>query len=143
NDAAVRELAQKVSYEADPDSPFPDYYSGEVVVETTDGRTLRHREEKNRGAGDRPLSTDDIIEKFMQNATLAVSRERAERVRDLVLALDGLDALGDLEDGLALCGSTLAPYRRPTDDRARPADPDPRRRRQAPRTGGDALRARI
>lgn len=102
NDPTVRALAQKVGYEADPDSPFPDYYSGEVVVETTDGRTLRHREAKNRGAGDRPLSTEDIVEKFMQNATLAVSRERAERVRDLVLALDGLDDLGDLEDGLAL-----------------------------------------
>ncbi len=100
-DPAILELAKKVDYEIDPDSPFPDYYSGEIVIETTDGRTLRHREEKNRGAGDRPLSTEDIVAKFMDNATTAISRERAERIRDLVLALDGLDDATDLEDGLS------------------------------------------
>ena len=101
NDPTILGLAKKVSYEVDPDSPFPNYYSSEIVIETTDGRTLRHREEKNRGAGDRPLSTDDIVTKFMDNAMTAVSRERAERIRDLVLSLDGLDEAAALEDGLA------------------------------------------
>ena len=101
NDPTILGLAKKVSYEIDPDSPFPNYYSSEIVVETTDGRTLRHREEKNRGAGDRPLSTDDIVTKFMDNAMTAVNRERAERIRDLVLSLDALDDAAELEDGLA------------------------------------------
>lgn len=100
-DPTILALAKKVQYEIDPDSPFPDYYSGELVVETNDGRTLRHREEKNRGAGDRPLSTEDIVAKYMDNAVTAVSRERAERIRDLVLSLDGLDDAAELEDGLA------------------------------------------
>ncbi|MFN4088946.1 MAG: hypothetical protein ACK4QW_07885 [Alphaproteobacteria bacterium] len=99
-DRQILELAAKVDYEVDPDSPFPNYYSGDVTIETVDGRILHHREEKNRGAGDRPLSTDDIVAKFMDNAMLAVSRERAERIRDLVLALDGLGEALELEEGL-------------------------------------------
>ncbi len=100
-DREILDLAAKVDYEIDPDSHFPDYYSGDVTIETVDGRTLRHREPKNRGAGDRPLSTDDIVAKYMDNATLAVSRERAERIRDLVLSLDGLGEALDLEEGIA------------------------------------------
>ena len=99
-DRTILELAAKVDYEVDPDSPFPDYYSGEVVIETVDGRTLRHREAKNRGAGDRPLSTDDIVAKYMDNAMMAVSRERAARIRDLVLSLDGFGEALELEEGL-------------------------------------------
>ena len=88
HDEAILSLAEKVTYEADPDSPFPRAYSGEVVITTRDGRELRHREEINRGAAERPLANGEIVDKFMDNAQLAVSRERAERVRDALLTLD-------------------------------------------------------
>ena len=92
-DPGVLALAQKVEYEVDPASPFPKYYSGEVVVTTNDGREYRHREEMNRGAADRPISSADIEKKFMENMLLAVSGSRAEQVRDLVLTLDcGINA---------------------------------------------------
>lgn len=87
-DAEVIGLAHKVKYEVDPDSPFPKYYSGEVIVTTTDGRELRHREEINRGASDRPLSGADIEKKFMENATLVASQARAQRLLETVLTLD-------------------------------------------------------
>lgn len=100
-DPEVLALAKKVRYEVDPASPFPKYYSGEVVVTTTDGRELRHREQMNRGASDRPLSAADIERKFMENARLAVSPRRAGELRDLVLALDdGMDGR-ELAEGLA------------------------------------------
>jgi len=100
-DPAIRALAAKVDYEVDPDSPFPKFYSGEVVIETTDGRELRHREEVNRGASERPLTNDEVVAKYFDNATMAISRARAEAVRDLVLGLDGLADTRALSDGLS------------------------------------------
>ncbi|MBV6304525.1 MmgE/PrpD family protein [Candidimonas humi] len=103
-DPEVLDLAQRVEYEVDPDSPFPKYYSGEVIVTTHDGRTLRHREQINRGAADRPISGPDIEKKFMDNMLLAVSRSRAEQVRDLVLGMDTDMRARDLAEGLAARG---------------------------------------
>ncbi len=91
----------KVRHEADPHSRFPTYYSGEVVVRTTDGRELRHREDVNRGAADRPLSAAEIAAKFTENACMALPPERAARLRDAVLGLDRAGDLAPLERLLA------------------------------------------
>jgi 2-methylcitrate dehydratase PrpD len=100
-DPEVLELARNVEYEVDPNSPFPKYYSGEVIVTTRDGRVLRHREEVNRGAADRPITNADVEKKFMENATLAVSTVRAREIRDRVLSLDRMADAGELAEGLA------------------------------------------
>jgi len=103
-DAEVLALAQRVEYEADPASPFPKYFSGEVVVITHDGRELRQREEINRGAADRPISNDEIVKKFMDNAGLAVPAARAEQIRELVLAMDQGVSARELAVALAAHG---------------------------------------
>jgi len=90
-----------VKYEVDPNSPFPKYYSGEVIVTTTDGRELRHREEINRGASDRPLSAADIERKFLGNAMLAASPSRAQQLLDTVLTLDRAPSARLLAQALA------------------------------------------
>ncbi len=87
-DPDILALADKVDYEADPNSEFPKAYSGEVIVRLKDGRELSHREQINRGAADRPLSNQEIIAKFMDNAQLAVSPSRAGQMRDAILAMD-------------------------------------------------------
>lgn len=87
-DAAVLALAQRVSYEVDHESTFPRHYTGEVIVNTRDGRRLAHREAINRGSSDRPLTNDDIVAKFFDNAQRVVSRERASQVRDAVLDME-------------------------------------------------------
>ena len=99
SDVATQALADKVSCEDYPDAPFPQYYSGEVIVTLNDGRVLTHREEVNRGNPDRPLTSDDIETKFFENATTAVSADRAAQIRDAVL---GLDDLADAHDLAAL-----------------------------------------
>ncbi|HYG91278.1 MAG TPA: MmgE/PrpD family protein [Azospirillum sp.] len=88
-DAAILELASKVSYRADPDSAFPKAYSGELIVTLDDGRVARHREHINRGAADRPLSNADIVEKYRANAAMAVNDTAAARIEAAVLGLDG------------------------------------------------------
>ncbi|AWB33478.1 MmgE/PrpD family protein [Orrella marina] len=87
-DPAVLALAQRIDYRADPDSAFPKYYDGEVIVQLRDGTTIREREPVNRGASDRPLSRDDICIKFRDNAHRQVSPERAEVIESLFIGSD-------------------------------------------------------
>ncbi len=100
HDPAVLSLASRVDYEVDPASTFPRHYTGEVIVETEDGRSLRHREAVNRGCADRPLSNGEVVTKFFDNADRAVPRNRAERIRDAVLSFDAHDACA-LADALS------------------------------------------
>jgi 2-methylcitrate dehydratase PrpD len=92
NDRAVLDLAARVDYEIDKASTFPRHYTGEVIVETADGRTLRQREGINRGCADRPLSNDEIVAKFFDNGERAVARSAAERMREAVLGCDKANA---------------------------------------------------
>ncbi len=98
NDPAVLDLAARVEYLVDPDSDYPKHFTGEVIVETRDGRFLRHREGINRGAPDRPLTNADIDVKYFENAARTVSAARAADVRDAVLCMDRhpASALGDI-----------------------------------------------
>jgi 2-methylcitrate dehydratase PrpD len=102
-DPAVLALAARVDYEIDPDTTFPRHYTGEVVVERSDGTRVAHREAINRGCADRPVSNDDIVTKFYANAQRSVSRSAAEQIAQSVLQLDERPARA-LADTLA--GST-------------------------------------
>jgi 2-methylcitrate dehydratase PrpD len=106
DDAAIADpdalaLANLVNYEIDSSSTFPRHYSGEVVVMTRDGRTLRRREQINRGNSERPLNDADIVEKFRSNAARAVSQDQAQRIEALVLSIDELVDVNQLVAGLA------------------------------------------
>ena len=100
NDPAILALGDKVTYEIDPKSEYPKYFSGEVVVTMKDGRELRHREHINRGAADRPIARADVVIKYWDNAGMAMPRARAEQVRDTVLRADNISAQA-LEAALA------------------------------------------
>jgi 2-methylcitrate dehydratase PrpD len=92
NDPAILALGDKVTYEADPQSEYPKYFSGEVIITMKDGRELRRREHINRGAADRPIVREDIAIKYLDNAGMAIPRERAEKIRDMVFGADRLSA---------------------------------------------------
>jgi 2-methylcitrate dehydratase PrpD len=100
DDPAVLGLADRIGYEIDPASPYPRYYSGEVIATLRNGRTLRQREEVNRGSPERPLSEAEITEKFMTNARTAVSKARAEGVMDVIFSLERVDDVARLNDVL-------------------------------------------
>ncbi len=99
-DPRVLALMQKTGYEIDPDSAFPRYYSGEVVLRLKDGRELRHREAQNRGSDARPLAAEEIVAKFHGNAGRVMSRSRADRVLDAVLGLDKAASLQPVLDAV-------------------------------------------
>jgi len=89
-DIQVLDLASRIYYRHDPDTSFPKYFDGEVIVTLKNGKVIREREAINRGAVDRPLTADDIIQKFRQNAAREL---RAERVIDIEKAVLGMEAL--------------------------------------------------
>ncbi len=101
NDKEILALAQKVSHDTDAESMYSKYFSGGVVVTTCDGKEFVHMEKINRGAGERALTGDEIATKFMENAEMAISRPRAERIRDAVLDIEKFSAreLGQLLAG--------------------------------------------
>lgn len=100
SDERALALAARVDWQVDPESAFPRYYSGEIMVRTRDGRELRHREAVNRGSDANPLSPADIEAKYWANAERAVSRARAERVYDAVMALDRAEDAWTLAEAL-------------------------------------------
>jgi len=81
----VRQLAKKVTCEADPRSEFPRYFSGGVTVKFNDGTEVTRYVPVNKGAGSRALSREDISEKFMSNATMHITKEQASFVQALIL----------------------------------------------------------
>lgn len=103
-DEATLALAAKVEYEVDSDSPFPTYYSGEVIVTLDDGRELRHREHVNRGGEERPITNADVVRKYDENMALVASPARAAQVRERVLAIGKGCAAAELQAGLAARG---------------------------------------
>ncbi|MEW5423547.1 MmgE/PrpD family protein [Amorphus sp. 3PC139-8] len=86
-DQAVHALARKCDCRADPQSLFPTYFSGGVLVRLQDGRTLERHVPINRGAGERQMTLDEVTEKFRENASLAIASERAAAIRAAVLSI--------------------------------------------------------
>lgn len=84
-DVSLTALARKVTYEVDPASGFPKTRTGEVIVRMKDGRVLRVR---NEILPQQPASNDEIVAKFMENASLAVSAGRARELCELLVGLD-------------------------------------------------------
>jgi 2-methylcitrate dehydratase PrpD len=89
-DPEVLALAQKVEHAADPQSAFPEYFSGGVEVTLKNGRTVAHHDRVNRGAGDRALGRAAIAQKFLDNANFAMSSDRAEAMLEALLDLERL-----------------------------------------------------
>ncbi len=88
-DPAVRDLALRVKCEADPDSAFPEFFSGGVEVTLRDGRVLMRHVRINSGAGERAMGADQVRAKFMASASLAIDPGKAERIAEAVLDLEG------------------------------------------------------
>lgn len=87
-DPALRKLAAKVSYRIDPNSGFPKFRSGEVIVRLRDGRELSRRESV---LPDEPASESEILDKFMVNVEPVMPAARAQKIRDAILNLEKID----------------------------------------------------
>lgn len=86
-DADVQTLAQRCTCHADPNSLFPEYFSGGVKVTMTDGRVLEAHVPVNSGAGEKKMSLEETTDKFLQNCGLAIQETHAMAVRQAVIEL--------------------------------------------------------
>ena len=84
-DPGLVRLAEKVSYEIDPNSGYPKFRSGEVVVKMRDGRELRQREEIRP---DEPASEESIVAKFMSNVSMIMGQPRADGLCAMILSIE-------------------------------------------------------
>lgn len=100
SDSVIKELCKKVRYEVDAKSEFPRVYSGEVVVKLRNGQVFEAKEPINRGSVERPLSHDDVINKFRDNVGLVADRTVADRVENVILSIDGDIASQEVMDAL-------------------------------------------
>lgn len=88
----VGALARKVKCRADPDSAFPEYFSGGLSVTLADGRTLTRHVRVNSGAGKKAMTRQAVADKFMTSAGLVIPTAKAELIRDAVLELENCSA---------------------------------------------------
>lgn len=89
-DPKLLELAKKTSYEVDPDSGFPKYRSGEVIVKMKNGVTYTRR--KNV-LPDEQAQPQSIMNKFYDNTQYAMSRHKAEALVETVLGIEKISSL--------------------------------------------------
>ncbi len=91
-DERVRALALRVKCEADPDSRFPEFFSGGVEVTLRDGRVLTRHVPVNSGAGERAMDEAAVLAKFRASASLAIGEAQAGRIAGAVLDLENITA---------------------------------------------------
>lgn len=88
NDPEIRALRDRIRYELDPDSLFPQYFSGGLRARLQDGREIARYEAHHLGSEKRPLPVDTIVDKFRDNAGRVYSGDRVDAIADAVMALD-------------------------------------------------------
>jgi 2-methylcitrate dehydratase PrpD len=98
SDTELLDLAAKVTCAADPDTSFPTYFSGGLVVHLDNGKKISRHVPVNSGAGDRMLDESGVSAKFRACAKMSIDDEQAEHIREAVLALGNLpvSSLGDV-----------------------------------------------
>lgn len=100
SDPRILGLAERVRYEIDPDTAFPRFFPGWVIILTRDGERREKRVPFNRGGPGNPMKPSEIKEKFRANASGALSPVRVEAVLETV---ERLETLGDAGELARLC----------------------------------------
>ena len=93
---AVLAVADKTYCVPDPASDYPVHFPGEVVVHLKNGRELRVRKPASLGTQEVPLSRAGLEEKFLKNATRAITPQTAEKLIARVYALEEAPSLSEV-----------------------------------------------
>lgn len=99
----ILNLADRVIYRIDPAFPPPGQFKGVVKVTLKSGVCYEAVEEHNRGSAENPMSREEILAKFEENAATLLSPQRIRQLIDAVSALEAstdASALVQLSCGL-------------------------------------------
>jgi 2-methylcitrate dehydratase PrpD len=87
-DPRVLALAAKVRHEPREYGSYPAAFPGGVRITAKDGRTLEADFPYQRGGPENPMTAEEVLAKFRQNASLALPDEEVSALEDAVLGLD-------------------------------------------------------
>ena len=98
SNADVRELAQRVSLDSDPDMNLRryDYPSARVAVELADGSIRQAEVTSQRGDFSNPAGREELLTKFYALTHDTLSKDRMQRVVDTVGRLERLADVSEL-----------------------------------------------
>ncbi len=99
----VREMIRRVNAYADPnvEAEGADRMRSVVEVELNDGQVLRRTATMSRGMPQRPMTPEELTEKFTDCASGVIPTDRIAKVSEAAYALDGL---ADINTYMALLG---------------------------------------
>jgi 2-methylcitrate dehydratase PrpD len=87
-DPRLRAFAAKIKYVIDPNSPYPNNYTGHLKARMKDGSEIEERQPHLRGGVHEPLSRAAIEAKFFANAEFGgIARAKAEAARQSIAKL--------------------------------------------------------
>ncbi|TKX32220.1 MmgE/PrpD family protein [Campylobacter aviculae] len=81
-------FAQKITYEKKQSTGFPKYFPGHIKVTLQNGEVIQKDVFINRGNFDNPLSFEELKEKFLNNAQLSLTEEKANDVLKQIMNLE-------------------------------------------------------
>lgn len=96
----VLELAPKTVVGDDPLSDYPLHCPADLKVRTTNGKSYEVRVPYNPGSPEAPLSTEDVIGKFVNNTTWLFGSDAEGRARRIL----GLDAQARISELVGILG---------------------------------------
>jgi 2-methylcitrate dehydratase PrpD len=98
NSSDVKGLSRKVKVYVDEevDALYPRKLGAKVRVKTKDGRVHEKLVEVAKGNPENPLSTHEIINKFMELATLKMDVDACKRLVEVVMRLEKVDNVKEL-----------------------------------------------
>ena len=88
-DPQMTQMAARVSYIIDPANPYPNQFTGHLLVTLKNGEVYEHRQGFFKGGAENPLSDDEIRRKFFANCeygglTLAQAEQMATVLAGLI-----------------------------------------------------------
>lgn len=100
----VQDLMARTELVPDPEIEgiYPEFYPGIVTVYMKGGAVYRRRIDHFPGDPKRPMTDEQVEEKFGKQAALHLSPARARRVIDTVWSLEHVDDVGELTRLLAI-----------------------------------------
>jgi 2-methylcitrate dehydratase PrpD len=99
NDPRIIAYSRKVQVVPDPDLDKlgPEFRHTVIAeVKTKDGKTLSERVDSARGSGKKPLSDDEVLEKYARLAGRVLTETRVAELRRMVFNLEAVSDVRDL-----------------------------------------------
>ncbi len=92
---AILALAKRITVTEDPafTAQLPGLRPARVMLELTDGRRFESLTLTNKGDSENPYSSSEVVEKFMEITQPQIGTERAARLVQAMLNLDGKSSL--------------------------------------------------